>query len=171
MGKFIDLTEQKFGRLFIMHPTKKRCGSSTIWKALCGCGNYTYASVSNLMNGNTKSCGCLQRERTAESHIKHGHAVGGRISREYSTWVSMVKRCSDPKEKAYEYYGGRGINVCDRWKNSFLNFLIDMGKRPEGMTIDRINNEGNYELSNCKWSTMKEQCNNRRERKYAKKPK
>lgn len=94
--------------------------------------------------------------------IKHGHAVGGKESRTYSSWRSMLKRCYDPRSNGYERWGGRGIAVCDSWRESFANFLADMGERPEGMTLDRIDNDRNYEPDNCRWATWSEQRRNQR---------
>jgi hypothetical protein len=93
--------------------------------------------------------------------LKHGHCASGRTSSTYLTWASMVKRCRNPKAKDYHYYGGRGINVCNRWLK-FENFLEDMGEKPQGRTLDRINNEQGYNKRNCRWITHKENCNNRR---------
>lgn len=95
-------------------------------------------------------------------NTKHGHSVGEKPSTTYNSWAAMKQRCYDPKRSNYAYYGGRGIKVCDQWINSFDQFLADMGERPEGKTLDRIDVNGNYEPSNCRWVTAKEQTSNRR---------
>lgn len=97
---------------------------------------------------------------------RHGHGRRGRITPEYHTWKNMLTRCRNPRVSDYKHYGGRGIKVCDRWLD-FANFLADMGRRPPGLTLNRINNNGNYEPGNCEWTTRKKQNNNRRIRKDA----
>ena len=133
------------------------------WECLCECGNKTIVSASYLRNGKIKSCGCLRKEgnNTKHQHTSRSHTP----SPTYSSWIKAKQRCNNPNVPNWVDYGGRGIKVCDRWLDSFENFLADMGERPDGTTIDRINNDGNYEPGNCKWSTPKEQSNNRRDYK------
>jgi len=168
--KKIDLSGQKFNRLLVIEDTGKRRKNGTIiWLCKCDCGNFIKTSKDNLDRA-TKSCGCLQKEITGQRSkgnsycLKHGHWSGGKASRTWKSWNSMKHRCLNENAPNYKYYGGRGITICDRWlnKNGFENFLEDMGERPEGTSIDRVDNEGNYQPSNCKWSTPKEQINNRR---------
>ena len=162
--KFKDLTGDVFGRLTVETVVGKSKNGHYLWSCQCECGNTTKVTSSCLISGHTRSCGCFQKERAFVSNLTHGHSKNGKVSRTYKTWYSMIQRCNNPNSRGYERYGGRGIHVCDRWL-LFENFLEDMGEAPKKLTIDRIKNEGNYEPENCKWSTQKEQQNNRRNNK------
>lgn len=130
----------------------------------CECGVIKEVIAHSLRRGASKSCGCLQKDwaKSNKSGVTHGRT---RTSI-YNIWRTMVKRCNDPSSTNYPNYGGRGIKVCDRWLNSFENFLADMGERPQNLSLDRINNDGNYELSNCRWTNNIIQSRNTRSNKH-----
>ncbi len=164
----VDLSGQTFGNLTVIC----RVANSLDWLCRCLCGKETIVITYQLVHGTTRSCGCLRqrsglRSRFKAKHQAAGHADGTSRTPEYRVWTSMNSRCSNPKTTGWEYYGGRGISVCDRWKssnpNGFTNFLADMGPRPPGTSIDRWpNNDGNYEPGNCRWATLSQQNGNRR---------
>lgn len=158
-NKLDDLTGRHFGLLTAQWPAGRRGtrGRTIMWLCLCSCGNLKLVASCNLKSGKILSCHAPHHKLGQ----KHGHSIGTRGNRttspEYNTWASMVQRCTNPSFKDYRYYGGRGITVCQRWKD-FRNFLADMGPRPKGKTIDRYpNRDGNYEPGNCRWATQKEQ--------------
>jgi hypothetical protein len=136
-------------------------------RCLCDCGQETNTRLDGLRAGTAQSCGCLRNEVNAERLRTHGMSAvdGGKASPEYRAWGNMIQRCHNPNNAAYHNYGGRGIEVCDRWRNSFKAFLEDMGCRPgPGYSIDRIDVNGNYEPGNCRWATAKVQRANQRTR-------
>lgn len=163
-----DLTSligRRVGRL-IVHERVRKDNSGKNWyhRCVCDCGGEIVTIASNVRRGKTVSCGCQQKENYAKAHITHGHTRRGvPRSPEYSAWTGMRSRCNNPNNDSYEYYGGRGIQVCDRWLQSFENFFSDIGVRPSSNhSLDRVDVNGNYEPSNCKWATKAEQMINRR---------
>jgi hypothetical protein len=166
MGKIIDILGQKFGKLTVLSFEGLKNRRNAKWMCKCDCGNYKSVSGSDLRSGNTISCGCFAIQRIKEVNTKHGNGRRSEHSPEYIAWSGMKERCLNPNASAYEYYGQRGIKICDRWINSFENFLADMGVKPSTRhSLDRFpNNEnGNYEPENCRWATKKQQANNVRD--------
>jgi hypothetical protein len=160
MGKLIDLTGKVFGRLTVLKRGKTSKWGHIHWACRCSCGNVKEICGTSLKKKNSSSCGCLQKELLTERNKTHG--MHG--SPEYISWQSMKNRCYNLERDNYHNYGGRGIIVCDRWLNSFENFYEDMGPRPDDdyYSLDRIDSNGNYEPSNCRWATDEEQIINRR---------
>lgn len=157
---FIDLTNQKFGRLTVLHFFEIKKGT-TYWLCRCNCGKEKIVNGSHLRRGNIKSCGCLQREVSSKNAKQRQFVPNKRL---YGIWKGMKERCYNQESISYYNYGKRGIKVCDEWKNNFMSFYnwaIANGYR-EDLTIDRINIDKNYEPNNCRWITWKEQCNNKR---------
>lgn len=161
MPKFIDITGQKFNRLTVIARADNRKKHVT-WLCKCDCGNETVVEGSALKNGGVKSCGCLSREVKSLRFKTHGKTQ----TKEFRVWLDMRKRCASKCGKPFLNYNSRGIRVCERWLNSFENFLEDMDPIPSiNHSIERINNDGNYCSENCKWIPKKEQNFNQRIRK------
>ena len=162
MSKLIDITGQRFGRLTVMRKAGHAADRSTLWECKCDCGNTTIARRGNIIYGRTLSCGCLGKERRAETNTKHNMSDMPL----YYAWSTMRSRCANPKSHKYKMYGERGIKVCREWKNDFKAFYDHVSKLPhfgeEGRTLDRINDNGDYEPGNVRWATAKEQANNTR---------
>lgn len=154
----------RFSRLKIKQCLGRNSYGKLHWLCECDCGGTAKVVTQKLKNGHTKSCGCLSREVARANRIaeaSHGHSRLGKVSRTYSTWRGMIKRCHKIDDKDYENYGGRGIEVCERW-HKFENFLTDMGERPENRTIGRIDNDRGYYKENCQWETHYQQSINTR---------
>lgn len=158
----VNLAGLKFGKLTAISPNGTGKGGETMWLCECECGNQTTVSRGNLKKLTTRSCGCL---KFGLFKIEHGRKVkhGRNDTTEHRIWRGMKQRCLNSKDHAYKHYGGRGITICQRWLDNFQNFFDDMGPRPTSKhSIDRIDNDGNYEPGNCKWSTPSEQNSNQR---------
>ncbi len=177
MGKFIDLTGQRFGRLTITGQAPPKYGR-VAWRCICECGNTVVCTSNDLRRGSVSSCGCLRKEvAAAKSHTaglirgtqleKHGFSR----TRLYGVWKNMHQRCTNPNNKSYPDYGGRGISVCPEWDDfsTFHKWAMETGYDPYAQfgecTIDRINNDDGYKPQNCRWVTLNTQANNRRRRK------
>jgi hypothetical protein len=145
----------KVGRLSLVE--RQRIGGRAVWNCACDCGTVKTVREDALKDGRTFSCGCLNAELSADRSTSHG----GSRSRAYRSWRTMLNRCYRPEHSGFRYYGGRGIAVCERWKN-FASFRDDMGEPGAGMQLDRINTDGDYAPGNCRWVTPKQNANNRR---------
>jgi HNH endonuclease len=156
----LDLTNVRFTRLTAISLHGTNVNKHRVWECLCDCGATVYATVQNLQRGKVKSCGCLKREGLP-TRMTHGHSRRGDASGTYSCWQSMRARCNRPSHPNYSTFGGLGITICERWRK-FENFLADMGERPTGLQIGRIDTSGNFDLENCKWETVSEKGLNKR---------
>ena len=160
MGKVIDLTGQRFGRLVVLWKQGlDKSKRNTLWFCRCDCGKEKAVSFGALKSGATQSCGCIQKERTAEAHKTHGMCD----TRLYRTWRGMVNRCTNQNEPAYPNYGGRGNTICESWKTfePFKEWALSSGYADD-LFIERVDNDKGYCPENCKWATRKEQNRNKR---------
>ena len=154
-----DLTGQRFGRLLVIQYAGLNKHRKAEWLCKCDCGAQKTSLGRELQVGNTRSCGCLRRDGAAARHITHGQTG----TPGYISWASMKNRCYNTNTPCYCHYGGRGITVCDEWRNSYETFIKDMGPRPSTKhSIERVDNDGDYEPGNCYWATWAEQARNKR---------
>lgn len=161
MARASDMQGRQFGQLTVLSGATTNHEGRAMWLCLCTCGVRKNITGKNLRSGRTKSCGCLVSTRIIKTNTKHGHAKRHKRSPEYHVWYSMWARCTNSKNKDYKHYGGRGIQVCEEWMQ-FEQFLAEMGPRPEAMTLDRIDFNGNYEKDNCRWVVWSVQAKNKR---------
>ncbi len=163
----IDLTGLRHGRIVVVSRAPNR-GKRKFWNCVCDCGTAFEMRSDSLNDPRYVSCGCYHREdaaRTGRKTATHGEKSNATVSKEYRAWVGMIGRCENPNHPKFSSYGARGIRVSPKWRNSFSNFLKDMGRKPHSsLSLDRENNDGNYEPGNCRWATSKQQANNRRKR-------
>jgi hypothetical protein len=162
MRKQLNITRDRYSNLIVISSAGQQ-GKRSLWNCLCDCGNTKVVSLSDLRSKKVKSCGCLRIRTIKELRTSHGLSTNTNLKSEYGIWIKMKQRCNNPTCRYYKDYGARGITVCESWANSFEKFLSDMGSRPsKNHTIERVNNGGNYEPSNCEWATRQSQSYNRR---------
>lgn len=170
---FIDLTGKQFGRLTVIERAEDQVSPSgrhrAMWLCKCECGNTKVINGENLKGGKTLSCGCLHRQRAREAMLKHGDTD----SRLYNVWSAIKRRCYKQDDPAYSWYGGRGVKMCEEWRNdysAFREWALESGYRYDAKrgecTLDRVDNDGDYTPSNCRWVSMKEQANNKSTNHY-----
>jgi len=171
MSRALQLSGRKFGRLVAQADSGERTSTGRVlWRCICECGRHVNVVASKLANGHTQSCGCKRRDASianaklaTKANTIHGHYWDDGYTSTYNSWHAMLQRCTNPNNVRYPVYGGAGISVCDTWKH-FSEFLHDMGERPEGTTLGRFGDVGNYNAANCTWMTPTEQGAERRKR-------
>ena len=158
--RMIDLTSQTFNRWTVIQREPNSARNQTRWLCRCACGTERVLYGMALRHGYSRSCGCLKIEETVRRSTKHGHSPLNGSSPTYHSWAGMIARCTNPKHSSYRRYGGRNISVCKQWFD-FVNFLADMGEKPQGRSIERRDRHGNYEPKNCYWATPTQQARNK----------
>jgi hypothetical protein len=162
-----DIAGRRFGKLVAIRRDMTVNSPRAFWLCKCDCGAEATKMAKYLLNGDTNSCGCAQREMRARGNPKAGHggATGGTLTRAYKAWRGMNERCYNPNKRNYRWYGGRGVEVCEQWRHSYPNFLADMGECPPDLTLDRIDANGHYEPGNTRWATWEVQYRDSRKPK------
>ena len=164
MKQIENLVGKRFGRLVVFEMGPRNKQNKIQWLCKCDCGKTTLVCGAKLKNGHTKSCGCLREQNTGKMFTKHNKSM----STIYHVYYGIKGRCYNPKNSVYRYYGGKGVTMCEDWRNDFMafyNWAIANGYK-DGLTIDRINSNGNYEPSNCRWVTQKEQNRNKKSNRF-----
>lgn len=162
MTASIDITGERYTRLVALNRCQGK-RKKVAWLFRCDCGNEVEKLLENVRSGVTKSCGCLRIDTTRERSLTHGHRVGRKTSATLKSYQHAKSRCTNPNDEKYPHYGGRGISMCARWMDNFENFLSDMGECPEGLSIDRIDVNKDYEPGNCEWANTHQQARHRRD--------
>lgn len=161
MPAFVDHTGRSYGRWTVIQRAENNRHNQPRWLCRCECGNEKVVPAGALVSGASRSCGCLSQEMGRRVCVERNTTHGRAKTPTYRIWSGMITRCHNPRASGFHKYGARGVTVCDRWRHSFEAFLADMGEKPPGLTLDRIDSREGYEPSNCRWATMREQQNNR----------